>query len=86
MKQLPLLLLLCLISLVRSHGGCSTNAECATSMNHTSSMNATMEEDECCAYLSYMEKGTSISTTKMCMSSDEMKEYYDNYKHKIDAT
>ena len=49
------------------------------------SVNETMEE-ECCAFLSYKEKGNNIQTSKMCMSINEMKDYYENYKLKIGAS
>ncbi len=70
MKHPPqLILLIYLISCVSSHGGCTTNAEYSSLISHQSIVKDPIEE-ECCAYLSYMEKGSSVETTKICMDSN----------------
>jgi hypothetical protein len=59
MKHLPLLLLISYTTFVSGHGGCLANEDCAIVMNHTMSSDQTMDQ-ECCAFLSYSEKGTNI--------------------------
>jgi hypothetical protein len=59
MKNFLFLLLISYRVFVSGHGGCSSNENCTTAKNHTMSVNETMEE-ECCAFLSYNEKGTNI--------------------------
>ena len=85
MKQLPFLLIIIYTTLVSGHGGCISNEDCTMQKNHSMNVNETMQE-ECCAFLSYTENGTNIQTNKICMSTNDMKEYYDNYKQKVGAT